>query len=431
MAIDTHDLKVQALTAVSVLLLAATAPAQGSDSLASALRNTKPIIDARIRTEHVEQTPLAEEAEADTIRLRLGFETGKAFGTSLLAEGEFIIPFSDDYREDASQPGDLQYPLVPDAESQELNRLQLVNSSLPGTTMTLGRQRIVLDDQRFVGNVGWRQNEQTFDAARIVNKSVPGLTLDATYLNQVNRVFGPESPQGRYEGDGMLANAAYQTPLGKITGFGYWLDFDHLTQFPGLTPAQAAALDPARVSNATYGVRFAGERPLGAFKVGYLGSYARQSDYGSNPFEFELDYYTLEFVGTFDRYSATLGQEVLDGNGAIGFATPLATLHRFNGWADKFLTTPVNGIDDRYVGLGYALKLSSVIESLSATAAYHEYESERGAIDLGTEANVQVQAKFKRFTGLVKYAVYDAHEGRTPAQYQDTTKFWVQLEFMW
>ena len=71
------------------------------------------------------------------------------------------------------------YPVVADPESYEINRLQLTNTSIIDTTITLGRQRIVLDDHRFVGNVGWRQNEQTFDALRVVNKHIPNLTIDA------------------------------------------------------------------------------------------------------------------------------------------------------------------------------------------------------------------------------------------------------------
>ena len=41
------------------------------------------------------------------------------------------------------------------------------------------------------------------------------------------------------------------------------------------------------------------------------------------------------------------GYEVLgadDGAALTSFQTPLATLHKFQGWADKFLTTPPNGI---------------------------------------------------------------------------------------
>jgi hypothetical protein len=403
----------------------------GLGPIRGAITESKPIFDARLRVEGVDQAPLAEEARATTLRLRLGVETGKAWNTALLVEGEGVVPLRDDYRPDGAQPGRAAYPVVADPEGYEINRLQLVNASLPGTTVTIGRQRILLDDQRFVGNSAWRQNEQTFDAVRIINKPLAPLTLDATYLNQVNRVFGPESPQGRYTGDGLLANISYQFPIGKVAAFGYALDFDPLTRFRGLTAAQAAALDPVRVSTETHGVRVNGERPLSRFKLAYAGSYAQQRDYGSNPFDFELDYYSVELTGTYRQYSLTLGQEVMQGNGTVGFSTPLATLHRFHGWADKFLTTPANGIDDRYVGLAYQTKGFWVLDTVSAALVYRDFESERRAIDLGEEIDVQVQAKYRRFLGMLKYANYDARAGVTPAAYQDTRKFWVQLEYVW
>lgn len=393
-------------------------------SIQGALAESKPIFDARLRYEDVDQTPLVEEADAETLRLRLGLETGKAWNTALLIEGEAMVKLDGSYRDDTARQRNLAYPMVPDPESEEINRLQLVNTSLPGTTVTLGRQRILLDDHRFVGNVGWRQNEQTFDAVRIVNKPLAALTVDATYLNQVNRIFGRESPQGRYHGDGVLANVAYQAPFGKLTGFGYLLDFDAISGIP-------AALNPEGVSNETFGARLAGERPLSKIKLGYAGTFARQSDYGSNPGNFDLDYYSVELTGTYRQYSVTLGQEVMEGNGVVGFATPLATMHRFHGWADKFLTTPVNGIDDRYASVGYLAKGVAMLDTLSATVVYRDFQSERLAQDLGTEVDVQLQAKYQRFVGLLKYAHYDAHEGQTPAAYQDTTKFWIQLEYVW
>jgi hypothetical protein len=405
--------------------------AQNAASLLESFKEWKPIFDARMRAEFVDQTPLAEDADALTLRLRAGFESGKVLNTTLLAEGDFLTPLDGDYRPDPARPTRTAFPVVADPESYEVNRLQLTNTTLPDTTLTLGRQRILLDDQRFIGNVGWRQNEQTFDAVRVVNKSVPALSVDATYLNQVNRVFGPDSPQGRWHGDGWLGNVAWQLPSIKLTALAYLLDFDPLTTFPGLTAAQATALNPVRVSTATYGARVSGERPIGPMKLGYVASYAQQSDYGSNPLRFDLDYYLAEITGTLGRYGLKLGNEVLQGDGTTGFATPLATLHPFNGWADKFLTTPANGLDDRYAALSYTLKSASVFDALSATLVYHEYSTQRLDADLGTEVNVQLQAKAKRFSGVIKYAAYEAHEGRTPAAYQDTTKLWAQLEYVW
>jgi hypothetical protein len=392
--------------------------------IGGALSESKPIFDARLRYEDVDQTLMTEEADAETARVRFGIESGKAWNTSLLAEGEVVAHLSGDYRDDTARARNVAYPVIPDPESEEINRLQLVNTSLPGTTVTLGRQRIALDDHRFIGNGAWRQNEQTFDALRVVNKPLAALTLDLTYLNQVNRLFGRASPQGRYHGDGVLANAAYNFSFGKLTGFGYWLDFDPITHLP-------VALNPTRVSTETVGARFAGERPLSKLKVAYAATYATQSDYGANPLTLDLDYYSAEVTATYRQYGLTVGQEVMEGNGVVGFSTPLATMHRFHGWADKFLTTPANGVDDKYVGFGYTAKGVAMLDTLSASVIYRDFESERLAFDLGTEVDLQVQAKYQRFVGLIKYAKYDAHEGKTPAAYQDTTKFWVQLEYVW
>jgi hypothetical protein len=400
---------------IGALMLAASSPALADlGPIGGAIGETKPIIDTRLRFEDVDQDPMTEEAEALTLRARLGFETGKAWETALLVEGEFVWPLTSDYN--STTNGNTSYPVVADPESYEVNRLQLVNTSLPQTTVTLGRQRINLDDQRFIGAVGWRQNEQTFDALRVVNKSIANLTFDVTYLDQVNRVFGKDSAQGRYEGDSFLGNVSYQLPIGKLTAFGYWLEFDPI-------PGVAAAV---RDSSETYGVRFAGERPLRKLKLAYMASYAKQEQYSDNPLNFDNDYYLLELTGTYRQYYVGLGLEVLGGNGVKGFTTPLATLHKFQGWADKFLTTPVDGIDDKYLNAGFTLKGVGVLDTLGLQASYHDYRAERTSQDYGSEIDVQLQAKWKRFAGLLKYADYSAD-----GLFTDTSKFWVQVEYIW
>ena len=403
------------VTGISLTCLLAGAAAWADTSpIMGAIAESKPIIDTRLRFEDVDQDPMAEEAEALTLRARLGFETRKVWATSLLAEGEFVWPLKDDYN--STTNGHTSYPTVPDPESYEFNRLQLTNTRLPQTTITLGRQRILLDDHRFVGNVGWRQNEQTFDALRVVNKAVANVTFDVTYLNQVNRVFGKESPQGRYEGDSFLGNVSYQFPIGKLTGFGYWLEFDPIANVP------AAVRD----SSETFELRFAGERPLSKFKLGYAASYATQQQYGDNPLNFDNDYSLLELTGSYRQFSLGAGFETLEGNGLKGFTTPLATLHKFQGWADKFLITPVNGIEDRYANAGVTLKGVGPLDTLAAQLSYHDYRAERISQDYGSEIDVQIQAKWQRFLGTLKYGDYSADQ-----LFTDTTKFWVQLEYVW
>jgi len=373
-----------------------------------AIRESKPIIDLRLRSESVDQAGMAEDADALTLRARLGFETGKAWDTSFLAEGDFLTPFDSHYNSTVN--GKTAYPVVADAETYELNRIQLTNTSIADTTITFGRQRINLDDQRFVGNVGWRQNEQTYDGLRVVNKTVKNLTVDVTYLDQVNRVFGKDSPVGRYHGDNYLANAAYQFPLGKLTGFAYLTDFD----------------EAPRDSAQTLGFRFTGERPVQKVKVAWLVSWAQQTERANNPLDFSQDFYTAEVTGTFRQYSLGVGYEVMEGNGVRGFSTPLATLHKFDGWADKFLTTPPNGLERRYVTLGYTKKGFGFLDTISANAVYHQFDSSRLSIDYGSEVDLQLQAKYQRFNLLLKYADYNADRFAT-----DTHKYWVQVDYVW
>ena len=268
----------------------------------------------------------------------------------------------------------IAYPVVADDEAYEINRFQFTNTSLPGTTLTLGRQRILLDDQRFIGNSGWRQNEQTFDAFRMVNRTVTNLVLDATYLNRVNRVNGPDSPQGVYKGDGILLNAGYQTKIGKLSAFGYLLDFDPITNIP-------AGINPIRDSTSTYGLRFAGDKPVGKIKLAYAASYATQTDYGDNPLDFDLDYLFGELTATFRQFGLGVGTEIMEGNGlpgaaGKGFTTPLGTLHKFQGWADKFLTTPPNGLEDLYANASVNLKGVGVLDTLAFIVSYHDYDAE-------------------------------------------------------
>jgi hypothetical protein len=397
------------------------AVAANAEDTAKKTPEFKPIVDLRLRTENVDQDGIVNDAHATTLRARLGVESSKALDTAFLIEGEAILPIQNDYRPDPAVATMTAYPVVADAEEYEINRFQLTNTSLPGTTLTLGRQRILLDDQRFVGNSGWRQNEQTFDALRAVNKSVKNLVLDLTYLNRVNRVNGPSSPQGAYKGDSFLLNAGYQTKAGKLTAFGYLLDFDPITTIP-------AALNPIRDSTSTYGLRFAGDRPVGKAKVTYAASYAQQTDYADNPLDFDLDYVAADVGVTVKQFGFGVGTEILEGNGLKGFSTPLGTLHKFQGWDDKFLATPADGLEDLYATASVSLKKVGVFDTLGLVVTYHEYETDRTSLDFGDELNLSVAAKIGKANLMLKYADYQEGGLGSP---RDTQKLWGQLEFVW
>jgi hypothetical protein len=397
---------IRSVTAAAAIAIVLSASATAAD--------ISPILDTRLRFESVDQDAISNEASALTLRVRAGLETTPVWRTALLAEAEQVWALDGNY--DSTTNGNTLYPVIADPRGGEINRLQLTNKTLPATTVTVGRQRIVLEDERFVGNVGWRQNEQTFDAARLVNRSVQNLTIDLTYLDQVNRVFGDESRVGRYTGDSWLANAAYKLPVGQLTVFRYQLQFDAISGVPAVV----------RESSRTTGARFAGKRPVGAVELTYTASYATQSEWGDNPLSFDLDYRLAEVAVTRGQYSIGAGVEVLEGDGAKGFGTPLATLHKFQGWADKFLATPVNGIDDRYVTVGFNAQRRGPFDALTAQLVLHRYAADRGSLDYGDEIDAVIQARWHRFNGLVKYADY-----RADGYLTDTRKLWMQVEYVW
>jgi len=378
-----------------------------------AIERGKILADVRYRFEHVEQDGIANKADAHTVRARLGFQTAKFWNTQVLVEGEAVGQLNERFNDTVN--GKTTFPIVSDPEDLQLNRLQLDFTGIPGNAITVGRQRINLDNQRFVGGVAFRQNEQTFDAARITNTAIPHLSATYIYLHRVNRIFGEDSNQGSFTGDTHLVNAGYDIKdWGKLTGYAYFLD---LSSAPAL-------------STESFGVRFAGRHGLSpGLSALYAGEYARQKPYADNPGTFELDYWLAEAGLAIREFKLLAGQESLEGDGTRGFSTPLATLHKFQGFADVFLTTPANGINDRYGTLSYETKFTKAgpIAGLMAAITYHDYEAERGGASLGKEINAELVLRIgKRWSIGAKVADYDGD-----GVLADRRKFWFPIEFVY
>jgi len=394
-------------TSVALAGLSAAGAVSAAETLGQAIRESDFIVDWRLRYESVDQTGVAETAEALTGRLRFGFQTAPLAKTRLLVEGVWIGAGIDDYN--STTNGRTQYPVVADpAGFVDLNRFALSNKSLERTTLTFGRQRIVLDDTRFVGNVAWRQDEQTFDGLR-AQIDGSAVKVDVSWSNQVNRVFGPDSPVGRWHGDVVLTNLSHVFKFGTLTAFDYYLDLN----------------DAAAASSNTLGLRLAGSKALGKLGSNYALSYARQSDAGANPASFNLPYTLIEGGLTFkQKPNVTLGYERLGSNGTVGFSTPLATLHAFQGWADKFLATPAAGIDDKYVKFGYPFGKRGPFTAINALVWYHDFTGVQTSTHFGDETDLQIVARTKKIALTLKYATYDA-----ALLFTDTDKLWLSVDY--
>jgi hypothetical protein len=297
------------------------------------------------------------------------------------------------------------YPVVADPEVTEVNQVWVAYST-GKTKGILGRQRLVLDNARFIGDVAWRQDMQTVDAFVLQDSTIDRLAFTYAYLWQVNRIFGDALD---WDSDSHVVHASYAgLPLGTLSGYAYLLDFDQ--------PAGARGN-----STATYGVSFSGASAVSdTVKLSYRLEYSTQSDYGSSPLNYIADYYGLEVGAVMKPVTLAAGYEVLGSDNGQGFRTPLATLHAFNGWADVFLATPAGGLRDTYVKVAAALP-----GSLQFLGFYHRFEADRGGARFGDEIDLQVVRRLnKSLTLTAKAAFFDGKPG-----FADRNKYMVQADY--
>jgi hypothetical protein len=411
-------------------LMATTAAQAGI--LGDLIAHGRPIIDLRGRYETVSDAGKPLDGNAVTLRARLGYETGSWNGLSLQADFDHVWAIGDEAY-NSSRNGKTAYASVADPKMTALNRLQLTYISDFDTKFIIGRQRLLIGNQRFIGNSGWRQHEQTFDAVSAVNTAIPGLALTYAYLYRVNRVYGPDvpvpvtGPANYFKSDSHVLDGVYTGVPGlRLEGYSYLLDLNA----PGYATTPALITATARLSTATYGGRGDYTFKFDDVSAKLGGEYAHQTDYRNNPLSFGLDYWLGEGSLTWRGVTGLVGYESLGGNGTIGFSTPLATLHAFNGWADIFLTTPANGLNDLYLKLAYAMPADFVMsKSLALSATYHDFKTD--SLNRGIGGEWDLQAELTVDAGLsfmAKYADY-AGSGAAFGGFPDRSVFWLQTAY--
>ncbi|GLQ33421.1 alginate export family protein [Litoribrevibacter albus] len=380
-----------------------TASADLGSDITEALKGGTAYGDFRLRYEMVDQDNALKDADALTLRSRLGYKTGEVQGFSGVIEFEDSrnVAGMDDY-DNTQGKNQGEYSVIADPETTELDQgyLQYKNELV---TTKFGRQVLTLDNHRFVGHVGWRQDRQTFDAVTLNATPIKDLSIQYAFLDQRNRILAEEADVNSKD---HLLNVGYKTPFGKLSAYAYLLENEDV---------EDDALD-------TYGLRFNGKAEVSSdLKALYTLEYATQ-DKEAVAGDNDADYMNLEAGAEFKGVTAKLGYEVLGSDdGDYGFSTPLATLHKFNGWADQFLATPKQGLVDMSVAV------SGTLAGVKLAAVYHEFEADEESNDvddLGSELDLSVTKKFSdNYSGGIKYAAYSA--GDSGANKVDTDKAWL------
>lgn len=371
----------------------------------------------RPRYEYADVDGGTDSAQALTARTVLGGEFSQLGGAKALSghlEATNVSHFGllDDYK-----PEQASYDPIADPSQTRMTQAHLTYK-VGGTSLIAGRKIHTFDNQRFIGHVGWRQMPQSYDLLA-VNHTVNGLSLTGAYVTKVNRIFAAGNVSYNpgwartLNTKSVLMHGLF--PIGKdfkLSTYGYMLSSIH----------------------DTFGLRATGKANFSGVKLSYEAEYAfqdkptlKEESMGDIKPDHEADYYKVGFRVNYTGFLFGLDYESLgkeEGTAGTGaFNTPLATLHGMNGWADKFLATPKDGLVDTTVTVGYISKKYGRVIAL-----YRDFESDRGNTDFGQEFDIIYVHKLYKNLGLtLKAAFYERGDSSTP--YTDTTKYWAMLDY--
>lgn len=367
-----------------------------------------PTIDIRTRYEYREMD-MYDASHALTARARVGLLAGDFNGFSAFGEIEATYALVDDY-----QAGGGADPMVPfntsinDPENVELNRAWLQYKA-NGFTAKAGRQRIIRNNAAMVGNVGWRQNEQTFDAASLAYAG-DGFNVFYAYSNRAQRIFGDDAVGAahEFEGDFNFIDGDIETSFGTVGGYVYLVDVDNNANV-GESNTFGAHLTSG-------GLRAELAWQDGTTALNGMGDY--DSFYGH-----------LQYSRKIGGATYGGGLEYLESY----FKTPLATVHAFNGFADAFAGQRIglNDLGGAYDGLA-DIYLSYVRPGMPWDTTFkgfvHYFLDDGFSDSYGWEVDAILAKKFDdNLSGLIKAAYFMEDDG--VGGYEDIKQVSVQLDY--
>ncbi len=346
------------------------------------------------------------DRDGTSFRILYGYTTPEWAGFTAMAEGETLTRVAGD-------PVDI-HPLDASGEGTDLNQLWIRYAHEDWGSAKVGRQIYALDNQRFIGHVGWRQNIQVFDAATGVLTPVDGLTAKVFYLAEQHAVNGTHN---EIEAPGVNIRYDFAESL-ALTGFLYDIRGEDTTN--------------AAISNTTIGFLATGGMDLDGVVLAYSASAAVQEATDPSPLDYDATYFAADVSGKLKGFTIGAGFELFE----PGFRTPLATVHKFNGYADAMLPLAgfANGAEDYYAYLGYTVPVGN---GINLKLIYHWFEPERSApgLDGGRELDWVASYKInKYFSVMAKFGHYDSDGGVGPGGLQgafDKTMFTLDLNFLY
>jgi len=406
------------------------------DSFIDAVKAGESMTSFRLRYEHVDQDALTE-ANGLTLRSLVGWQTAPFHAVSLAAQLINVWQIQDNFNDGvpdsspiyaySNHSGNAAYAKIIDPDYTGINQLYADISALPDTRIRLGRQKVNLDNVRFIGDISFRQVMQVFDGVSALNKSISNTEVYVAHFESVRQINTKLRNDGALE----IANVKYSfSPTESLTGYGYFSSFEDL----GFGKSWlGAGNDGANQSNKVLGLRLDGAHKFNGWKLLYTAEYAKQADYSGGDSRIDAHYYKLGAGAGFGNFSLRADQELLGSNdGKYAFQTPFGTNHLFQGWVDKFLTTPKEGIKDSFITTTYKYG------DFSFFVDYHLLNSDKdfgkvggGSGDFyGVEWDTAVTYNYsKNIMAKVEYGKYIEHDQYAASRTRDTEKLWLTTSY--
>lgn len=367
-----------------------------------AIKTGKNMTSFRLRYEFVEQDGLQptnftnaantanpdankklKDANAVTLRSLIGWQTAPYKNFSLGAQFINVSKLTDHFNDGTNgfringgtnQNSKIEYAKVVDPDFTDINQLYIDWTGIKNTRVRLGRQQVNLDNVRFVGDIAFRQIMQVFDGVSVLNKSLPDTEIFAAHFEEVTQITSVQRG-----GDLDMLNVKYRiSPTESLVGYGYFSNMDNLG-FGNAWFGTGAANLVTDQSHKSLGLRLDGTHPFNPnFRVHYTAEYAKQDDYADGDKRIDAHYSRFGAGAGYDNFNMRIDHEVLSSNNSkYAFQTPYGTNHLFQGWVDKFLATPRQGIKDTFVTATYKW------DDVQFFADYHVIKSDEDFYTVG------------------------------------------------
>jgi hypothetical protein len=293
-------------------------------------------------------------------------------------------------------PGNINgspYPLLPDPRYTGMNRVYIEYQGVQDTRIRAGRQRVRLDNQRWISDNDFRQIPQLFDGVETVYTGFANTELYGAYFGRVRTTSGTTN-----ELNLTLLHAAWNPLPGQsLSAYGYFHDQAQNGAFTGF------ADNSYRVT----GVRWTGSAApwfgWTAIDVPFEAEFAAQRAHAGGDSRIDANYWRVGGGVAWHETVARIDHEVKESNdGHYGVQMPLTDFYAFNGWTLHFFNTPRQGLRDSWVTLRQGWR------DFTLYSEYHRFRSDYGSLDFGHELDAGLTYAWNENAALrFQHARYD------------------------